>query len=59
MVFKKELLNFIPEDQTCSLEEITFYELIKRKELAAFVCEQRFYDMGSFKELEAIKEVLR
>lgn len=58
MVFKKELLNFIP-DQTCSLEEITFYELIKRKELAAFVCKQRFYDMGSFKELDAIKEVLR
>ncbi len=59
MVFKKELLNFIPEGQTSSLEENTFNELIKRKELAAFVINQRFYDMGNFKELEVIKGVLR
>jgi D-glycero-D-manno-heptose 1,7-bisphosphate phosphatase len=59
MVFKKELLKFIPEGQTCSLEENTFYELIKRKELAAFVTNKRFYDMGNFKELEVIKGVLR
>ncbi len=59
MVFKKELLNFIPEGQTSSLEENTFNELIKRKELAAFVTNQRFYDMGNFKELEVIKGVLR
>lgn len=58
MVFKKELLSLIPE-KIFSLEENMFYALIKRKELAAFVCEQRFYDMGSFKELEVIKGVLR
>jgi NDP-sugar pyrophosphorylase family protein len=58
-VFKRELLNYIPEGQIYSLEEKVFCELIKRKELMAFVSNQRFYDMGSFKELEIIKGILR
>jgi mannose-1-phosphate guanylyltransferase / phosphomannomutase len=59
MVFKKKILNLIPEGQVCSLEENTFCELIKREEMAAFVAKQQFYDMGSIKKLEVIKGVLR
>lgn len=59
MIFKKDIIKLIPEGRTCSLEEEVFCELIKRNELVAFISKQRFYDMGSFKELEIIKGVLR
>ncbi len=58
MIFKKDILKLIPEARTCSLEEEVFCKLIKRSELVAFISKQRFYDMGSFKELEMIKGVL-
>lgn len=59
MLFKKEVLNFIPKAQVCSLEEEIFPMLIEKKELISYPTSQRFYDMGDFKELEVIKEVLR
>ncbi len=59
IILKKDILGLIPESHTCSLEEEVFCKLIKRKELIAFVTNQRFYDMGNFKELEVIKGVLR
>ncbi len=59
MVFKKNIVNFIPENKTCSLEEEIFHELINRKELMAFIVSQRFYDIGSFKELELVQRVLK
>lgn len=55
----KKILNYIPEGRVCSLEEEIFHELIKKKELIAFITSQRFYDMGDFKGIEAIKGVLR
>ena len=59
MVCKRDLLDYIPERQVCSLEETVYSELIRREELMAFVIDQRFYDMGSFSELELLKEVLK
>ncbi|MCP4265483.1 MAG: NTP transferase domain-containing protein [Candidatus Brocadiaceae bacterium] len=59
MVFKKDLLNMIPEGRICSLEEKILSVLINKKELAAFVSGQRFYDIGSFKDLELVQRVLR
>ena len=59
IILKKDILGLIPESRTCSLEEEVFCKLIKRKELIAFVTNQRFYDMGNFKELEVIKGILR
>ncbi|MCX5698498.1 MAG: sugar phosphate nucleotidyltransferase [Candidatus Omnitrophica bacterium] len=59
MVFKKEILGFIPGAQFCSLEEEVFDKLIKKRELMAFVNNQRFYDMGSFKGLELLKDKLK
>lgn len=59
MVFKKEVLNLIPEGQVCSLEEEIFNKLIKRGELIPFPTNQRFYDMGSYEGLETIGRFLR
>jgi len=59
IVLKKDILTFIPEDSVCSLEEEIFCKLIKKKELVAFITNQRFYDMGSFGGLEVIKGVLK
>jgi NDP-sugar pyrophosphorylase family protein len=58
MVFKKEVVDLIPGDQICSLEEEIFHKLIRAKQLVAFSTNQRFYDIGSFKGLEGIKEIL-
>lgn len=59
MAFKKEVLDFIPSTRFCSLEEEVFNKLIKKRELMAFVNSQRFYDMGSFKGLELLRDKLR
>lgn len=59
IVLKKEILNVIPEGRVCSLEEDIFPELIKMRELSAFTISQRFYDIGTFKDLEVIKSVLK
>ena len=59
IAFKRDILAFIPEGSVCSLEEEIFPELIRRDELSAFVTNQRFYDMGSFKELRLIWSVLK
>ena len=57
MVFRKDVLDLIPDNQVCSLEEEIFPKLIALKELLAFPTSQRFYDMGSFSGLEVISEV--
>ncbi|MCK6468147.1 MAG: NTP transferase domain-containing protein [Candidatus Brocadia sinica] len=57
-VFKKNVLDLIPHGCSCSLEEEIFGKLIEMKELVAFPTEHRFYDMGSFKGLEAAERVL-
>lgn len=59
MVFKKTVLNFIPKNRVCSLEEEIFHELIKVKQLLAFPTNQRFFDIGTPEGLRVIKEVLR
>jgi NDP-sugar pyrophosphorylase family protein len=57
--FKKSMLDFIPKNKICSLEENIFPKLIKQKQLYAFETKQRFYDMGSPQELKLIKGVLK
>ncbi len=59
IVFKKEVLNLIPNGQVSSLEEEIFHKLIKIKELLAFPTRKRFYDIGNFEEIEVIERVLR
>lgn len=59
MVFKKDVIDLIPKDQICSLEEEIFHKLIKVRKLLAFPTDKRFYDMGNFEKLEIIKEAFK
>ena len=59
MVFKKGLLAFIPQTALCSLEEEVFPKLIEEEKLYAFAVHERFYDMGDFTELEALRRLLQ
>ena len=59
IVLKREVLSYIPRARICSIEEEVFPELIKVEEMYAYTTNQRFYDMGSFEELELVKRILR
>lgn len=59
VVFKKDVLDIIPEAQICSLEKEVFHKLIGMKQLLAFPVNQRFYDMGSLEGLRRLEEALR
>ena len=59
MVFKKNVLDMIPEARVCSLEKEVFHKLIGMKQLSVLPINQRFYDMGSLEGLRLLEEVLR
>ncbi len=59
MVFKKGILDLIPKDKACSLEEGLFIELINMRQLKAFTTNQKFYDIGSPAGLKEIEGILR
>lgn len=59
LVLKKDVLNLVPSGRVCSLEEEIFPKLIKMKQLSAFTVSHRFYDIGTFKDLELINSVLK
>lgn len=54
-IFKKEILYTIPESQFFSLGEV-YARLIRENELLAFETKQKFYDIGSFRDLEEFKK---
>lgn len=54
-LFRKEVLNLIPENQPYSLEQL-FSKLIDEKELLAFEVSERFYQIGSPEGLEEFKK---
>lgn len=56
-VFKKDILNFIPAGVALSMEEEFFPVLIKKKELIAYPCNQRFYDIGTFERIKEFNEL--
>jgi len=57
-IFRKSVLDFIPENEKISLEEKIFPILIKNKEMIAFPVNQRFYDIGTFKQLKKFNQIL-
>lgn len=57
-VIRKSLLKHIPAKSYCSMEEEIFNKLIETKQLKAFITSNRFYDIGSFKELLKIETVI-
>jgi len=57
-IFRKSVLDFIPENEKISLEEKIFPILIKNKEMIAFPVNRRFYDIGTFKQLKKFNQIL-
>ena len=51
-VFKKDILKLISPNKKISLEEEIFPILIQKKEMSACHANQRFYDIGTFKQLK-------
>ena len=58
-VFKKSVLDLIPSGKFVSLEVDIFPKLISKKELAAFVSSQRYFDLGTPERLEYIRGMLK
>ncbi len=54
-VFKKGVLNFVPENSVFSLEEELLPILIKKRELYANITDKKFYDIGTFDRLKIFR----
>jgi len=59
LVFQRDVLTYIESGYPVSLEKSIFPTLIEQGELAAYVTEQRFYDIGTPRGLREFKEFLR
>ncbi len=57
-IFRKEILNMVPERQFCSLEHI-FPRLIEIDEILAFQIEKRYHEIGSFQGLREFKNYIK
>ncbi len=57
-IFKKEALNFIPENQLYDLSQL-HKTLIEKNQLLAYPAEKRFYQIGSFEGLEEFKKYIK
>jgi len=58
-VFKNELLGLIEGDKFVSLEGDIYPELIKSKQLKAYITSRRYYDLGTPERLDLIRRVLK
>ena len=56
-IFRKEVLEMIPENQPYSLDEL-FPRIIERGELLAFEVKERFYEVGSEQGLQEFGEFI-
>jgi len=58
LAFNKKVLGQIPQNGYFSIEEDLFPLLIKEKELAAFVTDKKFYDIGTFERLKIFSQTI-
>src|SRR5260370_3487522 len=58
LAFRKSCLNLIPPQGPVSLEKEIFPLLIAKRQLAAHITQQRFYDIGTAERLKVIEELL-
>jgi len=59
LVLKREVLDLIPDGCSISLEKGLYPPLMQKRELAAYITEERFYDMGTPDGLKLFEEFLR
>lgn len=58
LIFRQEVLDFIKEGCSVSLEKGIYPILIQQRELAAYVTKQRFYDIGTPEQQRIFEEFL-
>ncbi len=59
LVLSREVLELIPEGQAISLERSIYPILIARKQMAAYVTAQRFYDIGTPEQWQVFENYLQ
>lgn len=59
VVLSKKILQWLPKEGRCSLEEEIYPRLIAHGQMQAWVTTEPFYDMGSPEGLAALEEKLR
>ncbi|MDO8491081.1 MAG: nucleotidyl transferase, partial [Dehalococcoidia bacterium] len=57
-LFKKAVLDMVPQDEPCSLEDL-HQRLIERRQLAALEIKERFFEIGSLQGLKEFEEHMR
>lgn len=58
LVLRRELLSLLKKGRPASLERSLYPPLIHQQELAAYLTEQRFYDIGTWEGLQAFEAFL-
>ena len=58
IALKKKIVDLIPQDRNCSLEEEIYIQLIEMKEMKTYITDQRFYDMGSQEGITLMEKIL-
>jgi MurNAc alpha-1-phosphate uridylyltransferase len=56
-LLRRDVLNLVPEDAVCSLEEL-FAQLIEQQQLLAYEVKERFYQIGSVDGIEEFKQYI-
>lgn len=59
LVFKKDILQLIPENKNISLEDCVYRELIRQKAFSGFTTDKKFLDIGNFQRLKTAKDSLK
>ena len=58
LVFKKEIIDLMPPQESFSLEEEIFPKLIQQNQMGAFMIRQKFYDIGTVRRLKDAEKIL-
>jgi len=59
LVLKRDVLDIISTGKLCSIEEAIYKPVIGRKEIVAYITDERFYDIGTPEQLTAFTDYLK
>jgi len=59
VILRKEVLDFVPESVTTSLEDAIYRPLIEQREMVAYITKQRFYDIGTPEQQQVFEEFIK
>ena len=58
LILKREALDIMPAGRPVSLEKGLYPALIQQRELAAYITDHRFYDIGTLEQLRTFEGFL-